>query len=111
VRLSDPNWLLVGVLTCLALIGIWRRYDVRQFAVLAQFVAPHLRRTLTSSISRGRRLLQRGLFLGSVLCLCAALAGPLLGYHWEKISRRGNEVVFAMARMVISHNNELRGRV
>jgi Ca-activated chloride channel family protein len=28
--------------------------------------------------------------------LCAALAGPLLGYHWEKISRRGNEVVFAI---------------
>ena len=32
VRLSDPNWLLVGLLTCLALMGIWRRYDVRQHA-------------------------------------------------------------------------------
>jgi Ca-activated chloride channel family protein len=96
VRLSDPKWLLVGVLTCLALIVIWRRYDVRQYAALAQFVAPHLRRRLTSSMSGARRFLQRGLFLGSVLCLCAALAGPLIGYHWEKISRRGNEVVFAI---------------
>jgi Ca-activated chloride channel family protein len=96
VRFSDPNWLLVGLLTCLALIGIWRRYDVRQHAALAKFVASHLRRRLTGSVSRVRRWLQRGLFAGSVLCLCAALAGPLLGYHWEKISRRGNEVVFAI---------------
>ena len=96
MRFSDPNWLLVGLLTCLALIGIWRRYDVRQHAALATFVAPHLRRRLTGSVSRVRRWLQRGLFSGSVICLCAALAGPLLGYHWEKISRRGNEVVFAI---------------
>jgi Ca-activated chloride channel family protein len=34
--------------------------------------------------------------LASVLCLFAALAGPELGYHWERISRRGNEVVFAI---------------
>ncbi len=96
VRFSDPHWLLAGLLTCLVLIGIWRRYDVRQHAALAQFVAPHLRRRLTGSVSGIRRFLQRGLFLGSALCLCAALAGPLLGYHWEKISRRGNEVVFAI---------------
>lgn len=96
MRLSDPSWLVVGVLACLALIGIWRRYDSRQDAALAQFVAPHLRRRLTSSLSGARRVLQRGLLLGSVLGLCAALAGPLLGYHWEKISRRGNEVVFAI---------------
>jgi Ca-activated chloride channel family protein len=93
---SDPNWLLAGLLTCLLLVGLWRRYDARQHSALAQFVAPHLRSKLTGSVSAVRRLLQRGLFLASVLCLCAALAGPLLGYHWERISRRGNEVVFAI---------------
>jgi Ca-activated chloride channel family protein len=96
VRFSDTYWLLVGLLMCLVLIGTWRRYDVRQYAALAQFVAPHLRRRLTSSVSGAGRFFQRGLFLGSVLCLCAALAGPLLGYHWENISRRGNEVIFAI---------------
>jgi Ca-activated chloride channel family protein len=96
VRFSDPNWLIVGLLGCVALMGIWRRYDLRQHAALAKFVAPHLRQKLTGSVSRVRRWLQRGLFLISVLCLCAALAGPLVGYHWEKISRRGNEVVFAI---------------
>jgi Ca-activated chloride channel family protein len=88
--------LLAGLLTCLVLVGMWRRYDVRQQAALAQFVAPHLRRRLTGSVSRIRRLMQRGLFAGAALGLCAALAGPLFGYHWEKISRRGNEVVFAI---------------
>ena len=96
MRFSDPYWLLAGVLTCLALIALWRRYDARQQTALAQFVAPHLRGRLTGSVSRIRRLMQRGLFLAAALCLCAALAGPLLGYHWEKISRRGNEVVFAI---------------
>jgi Ca-activated chloride channel homolog len=96
VRFSDPHWLLAGLLMCVALIGIWRRYDVRQQAALAKFVAPHLRRRLTGSLSRVRRWLQRCLLSGSILCLCAALAGPLLGYHWDKISRRGNEVAFAI---------------
>ena len=43
-----------------------------------------------------RRILQRGLLLLAVACLFGALAGPELGFHWEKISRRGNEVVFAI---------------
>jgi Ca-activated chloride channel family protein len=30
------------------------------------------------------------------LCLFARSPGPQLGYHWEQISRRGNEVVFAI---------------
>jgi Ca-activated chloride channel family protein len=96
VKFSDPHWLVAGLLTCLLLIVMWRRYDVRQRAALARFVAPHLRRRLTDSVSRIRRFMQRALFSGAVLCLCAALAGPLFGYHWEKISRRGNEVVFAI---------------
>jgi Ca-activated chloride channel family protein len=75
---------------------MWRRYDVRQQAALAQFVAPHLRLRLTASVSNIGRFMQRGLFLASTLCLFAALAGPEVGYHWEQISRRGNEVVFAI---------------
>lgn len=96
MRFSYPYWLLAGLLTCVALIGLWRRYDARQRAALAEFVAPHLRSALTGSVSRAGRIVQRGLFLGAVGCLFTALAGPLIGYHWERISRRGNEVVFAI---------------
>jgi Ca-activated chloride channel homolog len=96
VRFNEPYWLLAGLLISIVLIGMWRRYDVWQQATLAQFVASHLRLKLTGSVSGVGRFVQRGLFLGAALCLCAALAGPTLGYHWEKISRRGNEVVFAI---------------
>ncbi|HEX4675291.1 MAG TPA: hypothetical protein VH209_08175, partial [Steroidobacteraceae bacterium] len=96
MRFNEPYWLLAGLLTSIVLIGMWRRYDVWQQATLAKFVASHLRLKLTGSVSGVGRFVQRGLFLGAALCLCAALAGPTLGYHWEKISRRGNEVVFAL---------------
>jgi Ca-activated chloride channel homolog len=96
MRFTDNHWLLVGALICLSLIGIWIRYDRRQRAALARFVAPHLLGRLTDSVSGWRRWLQRMLVLGATMSLCAALAGPLFGYHWEQISRRGNEVVFAI---------------
>lgn len=96
MRFSDPYWLLAGLLTGCALIAAWRWHDARQRAALAAFIASHLRLKLTGSVSRVGRILQRGLFLASMLCLFTALAGPELGYHWELISRRGNEVVFAI---------------
>src|SRR5450631_744033 len=73
-----------------------RGYDARQRAALARFVAAHLRDELTQSISVARRRAQRGLFLAAVALLCAALAAPQWGYRWEQVSRRGNEIVFAI---------------
>jgi len=96
VRFNQPYWLLAGVLTCVVLAALWRWYDVRQQVALDKFVAPHLRVSLTASVSGFRRFAQRGLFLASTLCLFAALSGPELGFYWEQISRRGNEVVFAI---------------
>jgi Ca-activated chloride channel homolog len=96
VRISDPYWLWAGLLTGIVLIGIWRRYDAWQQAALAEFVAPHLRLKLTGSVSTIGRFMQRGLFLAATLCLFVALAGPEIGYHWEQINRRGNEVIFAI---------------
>src|SRR5208337_3272958 len=89
-------WLVASVPTCILLVWIWHRYDLRQQAGLAKFVAPHLRRRLTGSISATALIVRRSLFLAATVCLFASLAGPLVGYHWEQISRRGNEVVFAI---------------
>jgi Ca-activated chloride channel homolog len=96
VNFASPGWLPVGLLCALALIWLWRRYDARQHAALAKFVSAHLRRQLTRSISPGRRRLQRGLFLGALLALFAALAGPQVGFHWEQVNRRGNDIIFAI---------------
>jgi Ca-activated chloride channel homolog len=96
VRFVQPWWLAAGLFTCAALLWLWRRYDARQNAALAKFVSAHLRGPLTRSISPGRRRAQRTLFLGSVICVFAALAGPQVGFHWEQVNRRGNEIIFGI---------------
>jgi Ca-activated chloride channel family protein len=96
VSFSKPGWLIAGLLAGIALVWLWRFGDARRQAALARFISVHLREQLTQSISVARRRAQRGLVLGSLLCLCIALAGPLMGYRWEQISRRGNEIIFAI---------------
>ncbi len=96
MKFSNPWWLVAGLLACLVLAWSWRAADARQYAALARFVSAHLRLQLTRSISIARRRVQRGLFLAALALLFVALAGPLMGYRWEQVSRRGNEIVFAI---------------
>ena len=96
MRFGHPAWLLAGLVASVGLVWLWRLYDARQHAALARFVSAHLRHQLTRSISRVRRRAQRGLFLGALICLFGALAGPQVGFHWEQVSRRGIEVIFAI---------------
>ncbi|HEY5102365.1 MAG TPA: VWA domain-containing protein [Steroidobacteraceae bacterium] len=93
---AQPLWLLAGSVACLGLIWMWRRYDVRQRAALATFVAAHLRAQLTTSLSIVRRRVKRGLFLAALALLFVALAGPQAGYQWEQVTRRGNDIMFAV---------------
>ncbi|MDX6501907.1 MAG: Ca-activated chloride channel, partial [Blastocatellia bacterium] len=96
VMFSHPGWLPGGFIACLCMLWLWRRYDARQHAALARFVSAHLRAELTQSVSVGRRRAQRALTLAALALLCVALAGPLVGYRWEQVSRRGIEIVFAV---------------
>jgi hypothetical protein len=96
MRFGHPWWLAGGLAACVLLIWVWRVVDARQRAALEKFVSPHLRVELTRSISVTRRRVQRGLYLAAVALLFAALAGPLVGSSWIEISRRGNEIVFAV---------------
>jgi len=96
VRFSHPGWLIGGAFACVVLVALWRWYDARQQRALALFISIHLRTVLTQSISVLRRRLQRGLALAALALLFVTLAGPQLGFRWEKVSRRGNEIVFAI---------------
>jgi Ca-activated chloride channel homolog len=96
VTFAQPLWLLAGFVACLGLVWMWRRYDVCQRATLATFVAEHLRAGLTSSLSIGRRRAKRGLFLAALALLFVALSGPQAGYRWEQVTRRGNDIMFAV---------------
>jgi Ca-activated chloride channel family protein len=96
VRFDHPGWLAAGALGCLLMIGMWYLYDARQRGALDQFVSAHLRIQLTRSISVAARRARRGLYLAAVACLFLALSGPLVGYRWEQITRRGYDIVFAI---------------
>ena len=96
MRFTSPWWLAAGLCCGVLVVLMWRVANARQHAALARFVAAHLRSQLTRSISLGKRRVQRGLFWTALICLFAALAGPLAGYRWEQVSRRGNEIMFAI---------------
>jgi Ca-activated chloride channel family protein len=81
---------------CLLLVAIWYRYDARQKGALERFVSATLRLQLTRSISVAGRRARRGLYLAAVACLFLALSGPLVGYRWEQLTRRGYDIVFAI---------------
>ena len=91
-----PLWLLAGAVACLGVVWSWRRYDARQQIALGQFVSAHLRVSLTRSVSSARRLVKRGVLLGAIALLFIALAGPQLGYQWTQVTRRGNDIIFAV---------------
>ena len=96
MKFSHAGWLTAGALSCVALVWLWRRYDERQYAALARFVSAHLRAQLTLSVSIARRRAQRGFMLAALGLLFVALAGPLVGFRWEQITRRGNDIVIAV---------------
>ena len=96
MNFAHPWWLLAGVAACGALIWTWRVVDARQRHALEQFIAPQLRAQLTQSISGARTVAKRVLYAAAVGFLFTALAGPQAGFHWEQVTRRGNDIIFAV---------------
>lgn len=96
ITFAHPTWLIGIPCVCIVMVWLWWRYDAQQQTALAKFVALNLRLQLTQSLSVARRRLQRGLYLAALMLLIVALAAPQLGFHWEQVSRRGNNVVFAV---------------
>jgi Ca-activated chloride channel homolog len=93
---GHPGWLAVGLAACLGALWTWRRYDARQRSALAAFVSAHLGAELTRSISTTRRRVKRALFAAALVFLFVALAEPRVGFRWEEVKRRGNDIVFAV---------------
>ena len=64
---------------------------------LARFApAERARAAIAGSLDSGRRRLRSGLVLAAVALLGLALARPCWGEHWEKVERRGADVVIAL---------------
>src|SRR5271154_7158995 len=96
MRFAEPLWLLVGAAVIVALIFLYRAFDSRQRAALAEFASSHLLARLTASFSPGRRRLKRPFFATAIAFVFVALARPQLGYHWEEMKQRGIDILFAI---------------
>ncbi|MCE0522414.1 MAG: VWA domain-containing protein [Methylacidiphilales bacterium] len=96
MKFAEPIWLLVGLAVIAVLLGLYRRFDARQRAALAQFASNHLINRLTASFSPGRRRVKRALFVAAIALTFVALARPQLGFHWEEQKRRGIDILFAI---------------
>jgi Ca-activated chloride channel family protein len=96
MQFAEPLWLLAGFITCALVLWRYRRFDARQRASLAQFAAARLLDRLTASVSRGRRVAKRALFVTSLGLIFVALARPQAGYVWQETHRKGLELLFAV---------------
>jgi Ca-activated chloride channel family protein len=96
MKFAEPFWLLAGLIVVAGLFWLYRRFDLRQRAALADFASSHLLSQLTSSFSPVRRWIKRVLFAVAVALIFTALARPQFGYHWEEQKREGIDILFAI---------------
>lgn len=96
LRFAQPIWMLVGLLVCAALVGLFMRFDRRRDADLARLIHPRFRQRLTEGFSPRLRNVKRGLWLLAVWLAFAAIARPQLGYEWREVKRKGIDILFAV---------------
>jgi Ca-activated chloride channel family protein len=96
LHFAQPIWLLVGLLVCAALIGLFMRFDRRRDADLARLIHPRFRQRLTEGFSPRLRNLKRGLWLLAVWLAFVAIARPQMGYEWREVKRKGIDILFAV---------------
>ncbi len=91
----DP-WSFLGLAAVAALaaflVWAWRR---RQQA-LAAFVAAPLQPVVVPDVDPRRRRLRAALVVSAAGLLVVALAGPMWGFRWEQVQRRGIDLVIAL---------------
>ncbi|MCI5209848.1 MAG: VWA domain-containing protein, partial [Candidatus Electrothrix sp. ATG2] len=93
---AEPFWLLIGLLTCLAVFLFILLNTLRRKKELEKFVAPKLLPALTGNVSRSRRRLKNGLFVFGIVCLFLALARPQYGEQWIEVRRKGIDILIGV---------------
>ena len=95
LHFAQPYWMVVGVLVCGGIVGLFIRFDRRREADLAKLIHPRFRLRLTEGFSPKLRNLKRGLWLLAVLLIFVAVARPQKGYEWREVKRKGIDILFA----------------
>jgi Ca-activated chloride channel family protein len=96
LHFAQPLWMLVGLLVCISIIGLYIRFDRKRDADLAKLIHPRFRARLTNGFSPGLRNLKRALWLLAVFAAFVAIARPQKGYEWHDVKRKGIDILFAV---------------
>ena len=96
LQFAQPVWIIVGLVVCACVVGLFIRFDRRREADLAKLIHPRFRARLTEGFSPWRRQLKRGLWLLAVLLAFVAIARPQKGYEWREVKRKGIDILFAV---------------
>lgn len=96
LHFAQPIWIIVGLVVCACIFGLFIRFDRRREADLAKLVHPRFRERLTEGFSPRLRNLKRGLWLLAILLIFTAIARPQKGYEWREVKRKGIDILFAV---------------
>ena len=96
LHFAQPIWIVVGIVVCAGIIGLFIRFDRRREADLAKLIHPRFRARLTEGFSPRMRNLKRGLWLLAVLLAFTTVARPQKGYEWREVKRKGIDILFAV---------------
>jgi Ca-activated chloride channel homolog len=96
LHFAQPIWIIVGLIICTGIVGLFIRFDRRREADLAKLIHPRFRARLTEGFSPRMRNLKRGLWLLAVLLAFLTVARPQKGYEWREVKRKGIDILFAV---------------
>lgn len=68
----------------------------RRRSILARFAVPRNLATIAPRASSARRWIKIALTIAALLFAAVTLAGPQYGYRWEKIERKGVDLILAI---------------
>ncbi|MEI6818638.1 MAG: VWA domain-containing protein, partial [Verrucomicrobiota bacterium] len=96
LHFAQPIWMVVGLIVCISIVGLFIRFDRRRESDLSKLIHPRFRQRLTEGFSSRLRNLKRGLWLLAVMLLFGAIARPQMGYEWHEVKRKGIDILFAV---------------
>jgi Ca-activated chloride channel homolog len=95
MQFIESSWLwLLWLVPPLA--GLFALAASRRRAAMGRFAEERFARHLVPTRSPGRSALRVGLLAGGLLLMVFSMAGPSWGFSWEKVERRGVDVVIAL---------------
>ncbi len=94
-KLADPYWLYLIWAVPVVLFIYWVGFRRRRSA-LARYASSAMLERIAPRRSDSRRWVAAGFLALSILMLSVALSGPLYGFKWRTIERKGVDIIVAI---------------